>query len=399
MSVLFPLIFSLVALTIFSSMEILLIRTLNRVWWKYRWIRRVTYLLPLFGIFSIATWFGTSFYEIKWLARIASIFVAANLILFLELTLSLPFSRALNTIHHWLEKRGARVDGNGSQKPDENRRVILKGMAVALPLATLSSGMTGLARAFQDTRVYSIPMIFDNLPVELQGLKILHLSDSHLGIYRMLDDWEIAIAKAAKFYPDVVALTGDIADDLTLLPPALEMAISLKPKYGLYASLGNHEYYRGVAEVKEIYNKSSIPLLIGSGMTTYIGGVPLHFGGADDPRRLHQNNFDFLQKTIDKSLDGAPVGAFRILLCHRPEGFDPASQTGIDLTLSGHTHGGQVGFEGKSFFEPFMTGRYLWGKYHNRKSQMYLSSGIGHWFPFRLGCPPEAPIIELVSKS
>ncbi len=333
------------------------------------------------------------------MARIASISVAASLILLLGLTLSLPLSGIFNTIHHWLEKREKRSSTKEPAEPNGNRRIVLKGIAAAVPLATLGSGLTGLARAFQDTRVYVIPMVFNNLPKELHGLRILHLSDSHLGIYRLLDDWEIAINKASEFNPDIVVLTGDIADDLTLLSPALNMVTSLKPKYGIFSSVGNHEYYRGINEVRKIYDGGPIPLLISAGATTYIGKVPLHFGGADDPRRLHQNNFEFLKSTIQKSFTEAPAGAFRILLCHRPEGFDPASQAGVDLTLSGHTHGGQVGFEGRSFFTPFMKGRYLWGKYQNGSSQMYLSSGIGHWFPFRLGCPPEAPIIELVSKN
>ena len=84
-------------------------------------------------------------------------------------------------------------------------------------------------------------------------------------------------------------------------------------------------------------------------------------------------------------------------MTHRPEGFDPASEMGIELTLSGHTHGGQAGLNGRSLWSAF-TDRYLWGHYAKNGSQMYLSSGIGHWFPFRLGCPTEAPIIELTSK-
>jgi len=399
MSVLFPLFFSLFVLSIFSLIEILLLKILNRVWWRHKWVRHVAYLLPIYGVLSIVIWFGTSFYEIKWLARIASISVAASLILLLGLTLSLPFSGVINTIYHWLERKGSKESSRESSPANGNRRLVLKGVATALPLMTLTSGMTGLARAFQDTRVFKIPMIFENLPTDLIGLKILHLSDSHLGIYRLLDDWKIAIDKAREFAPDIVVLTGDIADDLTLLAPALEFTTSLGPKYGIYSSVGNHEYYRGINEVKAIYRNSPIPLLIGMGTTIYVGKTPIQIGGADDPRRLHQNNYEFLEATINKSFKDTPAEAFRLLLCHRPEGLDPASQMGINLTLSGHTHGSQVGFEGHSVFEPIMRGRYLWGKYQRNLSQMYLTSGIGHWFPFRLGCPPEAPIIELLSNN
>jgi predicted MPP superfamily phosphohydrolase len=85
------------------------------------------------------------------------------------------------------------------------------------------------------------------------------------------------------------------------------------------------------------------------------------------------------------------------LMTHRPDAFPPAAERDIDLMLAGHTHGGQVGFAGRSILESSLPGRYLWGKYLLGQSQLYTSCGVGHWFPFRLGCPTEAPIIELKS--
>jgi predicted MPP superfamily phosphohydrolase len=86
---------------------------------------------------------------------------------------------------------------------------------------------------------------------------------------------------------------------------------------------------------------------------------------------------------------------FKILMSHRPDAFDYAASQGINLTLAGHTHGGQIGFMGRSLFDSYWADRYLWGEYRQGRSALYTSSGVGHWFPFRLGCPPEAPIIEL----
>ena len=78
-----------------------------------------------------------------------------------------------------------------------------------------------------------------------------------------------------------------------------------------------------------------------------------------------------------------------------PEGFDPAAKAGVDLTLSGHTHGGQIGFNGKSAFEPLWPDGYLWGGYRRGASSLYTTAGFGDWFPFRLGCPSEAPLLVL----
>ncbi|MCX6829865.1 MAG: metallophosphoesterase [candidate division Zixibacteria bacterium] len=399
MSGLYPLIFSLVVLTIFSILEILLIRTLNRVWWKHKFVRWGAYFLPLFGMLSIIVWFGTSYYRFQLVGRIASLTVAISLVLMLGLTLSLPISGILNFAHHLLEKRKKKQAEKGGSEPDPNRRIVLKGAAAALPLLTLSMGASGVARAFQETRVYLRAMIYNNLPQQLNGFKILHLTDLHLGIYKFLDDLEKILENADKFKPDLILITGDIADDLSLLPEVLKMVEASKPKYGAFACLGNHEYYRGITEVLSIFEKSAIPLLKSYGTTIYINGVPLYLAGADDPHRLRYDNTPVLRDTIGRAIAGAPEGAFRVLLSHRPEGFEIAAERGIELTLSGHTHGGQVGFGGRSFFSPFMPGRYLWGRYERGSSQLYLSSGIGHWFPFRLGCPPEAPVIELISRT
>jgi uncharacterized protein len=104
-----------------------------------------------------------------------------------------------------------------------------------------------------------------------------------------------------------------------------------------------------------------------------------------------------------------------MLLCHRPEGFDPAIDNGFDLTLSGHTHGGQLGLLGRSLLEHIRPGIGWWGAYAKQRSvteaaaaafarrtrtpggpsRLYTTSGFGHWFPFRLGCPTEMPVVVL----
>lgn len=105
--------------------------------------------------------------------------------------------------------------------------------------------------------------------------------------------------------------------------------------------------------------------------------------------------------SIQSSIEDAPPDAdFRLLLCHRPEGHGPAADAGYDLTLSGHTHGGQVGLLGRSIFETLRPGIGWWGSYVKKKkdgrpSRLYTTSGFGHWFPFRFGCPTEMPIVVL----
>jgi predicted MPP superfamily phosphohydrolase len=177
----------------------------------------------------------------------------------------------------------------------------------------------------------------------------------------------------------------------------LRLIAALKPRYGTFASLGNHEYFRGIDTVLRVLDAGPIPLLRDSGAGVKIGAAELYIGGADDPVRMTQReqNYRFLQQTVDASFDGAPSDAFHLLMSHRPQGFDIAADQGIRLTVSGHTHGAQVGINGRSILEPWMREHYLWGHYQRNGSHLYTSAGVGHWFPFRLGCPPEAPIYTL----
>ncbi len=396
MKAIYPALFSVVAIALFGLIEILLIRTLNKAWWKYRPVKWGAILIPVFGMISIISWLIGFYNQISWLYGFGAVATAITLILLIGLMFTLPFSGILNIINRWIEKRRK---GQPKTEIDHKRRILLKGAAAALPVISLATSASGISHAFGETNVEIKRMSFPDLPPQLDGLKILHLSDSHLGLYRKLPDLEEILVKAENLRPDLVLITGDVADDLDLLGETLRLISSLKTTYGAYACLGNHEYYRGINRVLSIYDKSEVPLLRGSGTAIDVNGTSLYIGGADDPVVMGRDVSQIIFKTVKNAIDNAPFNSFKILMTHRPEGFNAAVNQGIGLTLAGHTHGGQVGIGGRSFFEAFMPERYLWGKYKNGGSQMYLSSGVGHWFPFRLGCPPEAPVIKLIRQS
>jgi hypothetical protein len=249
--------------------------------------------------------------------------------------------------------------------------------------------------ASDPTHLPIIRMSWPNLPPQLHGLRILHLSDLHLGWFLTVRDLEAALARAAALQPDLILFTGDVADQLDQLAPALKFAEALAPRLGVFASIGNHEYYRGIRAVRRTYERVGTPLLLESGVTLEVDGARLRLSGADDPVNLRGDLSSFLAATVDRSLDGAPSDAFHLLMCHRPTGFVPAAAQGVHLTLAGHTHGAQLGLRGRSLLEPLMRDAYLWGAYQRGSSRLYTSAGFGHWFPFRLNCPTEAPIIVL----
>lgn len=287
-----------------------------------------------------------------------------------------------------------------------SRRSVLRFATGGIPAAAAIGGASGFVTARLAPRLPVVAMRFPDLHPDLDGLKILQLSDLHLGAYLTLDDLEANLRAAlAERKPDLVVLTGDLADDVGLIPRALAMIHAMRPRLGAIASLGNHEYLHGIGVTLPLYEKSPVPLLVSTGRTLRVGGARLYIGGADDPVHMGGDIAWMLGPSIRAAAKHAPADAdFRLLLCHRPDGFVPASKLGFDLTLSGHTHGGQLGFLGRSLFEKLRPEAFWWGPYVRRRddgrpSRLYTTSGMGHWFPFRFGCPTEMPLVVLERAS
>jgi predicted MPP superfamily phosphohydrolase len=275
------------------------------------------------------------------------------------------------------------------------RRQVVQAAAAAVPLAAAATGVAGFAGDACITPVRRVVFGYPDLPPALDGLRILQLSDLHLGCTKGLGDLERLLATFAAKPPDLLVVTGDIAEDVRLLAPALRLIADVRPRLGAYASLGNHEYLRDIDATRPILERSPVPLLVSAGHTIKTGGARIHLAGADDPVFLRGDLTGFFERSVDAATDGAPSDAFHILLSHRPEGFDVAARRALHLTLSGHTHGGQIGFHGKSAFEPLYPDGYLWGAYARGGSRLYTTSGFGDWYPFRLGCPTESALLVL----
>jgi predicted MPP superfamily phosphohydrolase len=242
-----------------------------------------------------------------------------------------------------------------------------------------------------------MPLSIEGLPRAFEGLRILHLSDLHLRHYVTVDDLATVLDEAKSHEPHLVVVTGDVADDLSQLPQALNMVEELKSPLGAFACLGNHEYFRGLNQVRQFFERSTVKLLINGGIHLPHQDASLFIGGIDDPRYLDGATPDFFRGCLETTFREETGEDLRLLLSHRPDVFSHVEDFEVQLTLSGHTHGGQVGMFGRSAFENLFPGNYLWGHYESRGRHLYTSSGVGHWFPFRLGCPSEAPVIELVS--
>ncbi|MEZ5358615.1 MAG: metallophosphoesterase [Candidatus Zixiibacteriota bacterium] len=402
MSELFPVLFITVVLLLLSGLEIVFLRGLNRKWWSRRWIRLSSLLLPGFGIICICIWVTGIFMAVKPAMIFGATLAALTIIMILALILSLPFSGAIHFINDFIDKRLAKKPEIARQAPSNNiipRRRFLKAAAAVVPITALGAGASGVAHAFTDVKVHVLPLYFSNLPTDLRGFRILHLSDIHIGYFIWLDHIEQLLEEAKQYKPDMILATGDLSDRVDVYADVLKLFTQFKAPYGVFASLGNHEYFRGIRPIVKAYDQTNVPLLKDTGLSVPVKGSTLYVAGADDPMFIRRGDPSFYVDTINSAMQNSTSDSFKILLSHRPNSLNYASEVGIDLTLAGHTHGGQVGFFDRSVFEPVWPELYLWGHYKIGKSQLYTSAGVGHWFPFRLGCPAEAPIIELRDAS
>lgn len=391
----FFIIFVSVFILIFGLIQLLLLRQLNRVWWKKNWIRRAAYALPIIGVVSVVLLGLAEYHRIGWLSTVASPVAVVAIVLEVCLMISLPFSGALHLIERLLGWIAQRKESARPEIPDRRRRVFLKGAATVVPLATISAGLGGIERAYAPAEVRVKRFRLANLPEALEGLRIFHLSDLHLGHYVTIDNLEDILTRAAKLSPDLILVTGDLSDDLEQLPAVLDKIAALSPRLGCYAILGNHEHFRGVEEVCAIFARSPVPLMVNEHRVIKVGLTDIVLGGIDDPVTMHDIDPDFFPRSLDTTFPSVPNDTFTLLMSHRPDAFPYAAERKIDLTLAGHTHGGQIGLAGRSLLENAFPRSYLWGEYTLKDSLLYTTSGAGHWFPFRLGCPAEAPVIEL----
>jgi len=375
--------------------EILLLRLLHRDWWEKKTVRRLAWSLPIVGLCSLILVGVGGYYRLDWLTFPSAVLGGTALILEVSLMLSLPISGLIHLANRGLDYLSLKR-GKSGPAPDHGRRMFLKGAAAAVPLATISMATVGVGRSFATARVYKKPIAIENLPQGLVGLRILHLSDLHLRHYVTPDDLAAVLERAESFRPDIILITGDIADDLTQLPDALRLIDEMRAPLGAFASLGNHEYFRGLQQVHRIFDQSAVSMLVNEGIKLSHRAAPLFIGGLDDPRYLNGASPEFFQRCLDTTLAAASGDDTILLMSHRPDAFNHTPSYGVHLTLAGHTHGGQVGMFGRSLFESYVPKSYLWGHYQSGQSHLYTSSGVGHWFPFRLGCPSEAPVIELV---
>lgn len=269
------------------------------------------------------------------------------------------------------------------------RYVVAVMAAVALGLSLYGSFVE---RHELHTVEYTVPV--EGLGERLEGYRIAQLSDVHLGSFYSLEDFRELLEKTAEERPDMLVVTGDVFDNAGMTMQAARLLDSYSDRFpqGIYYCRGNHEYLRGIPLLEIALQDKRIHNLVNSNVLVLEDSRPLYIAGVDYPMQREQ--FDYLAEAYTKkAMEGVPDNAVKILLAHHPDFLKNAAEYNAELVLSGHTHGGQLGFEGMPLVPPVF--EYLRGWYSQGATRLYVHPGNGSWFPFRLGCQPEIAIFTL----
>ncbi|MFQ5864456.1 MAG: metallophosphoesterase [bacterium] len=276
-----------------------------------------------------------------------------------------------------------------------SRRRFLKLSSSATSLGFLASPViaTTYGAIFEKRflEVEKLDMSFPNLPESLKGLKIVQVSDIHSSVYTTQEEIEKVVEQVNRLEPDILAVTGDfVSSSKVFIKPCVEAFSKARAKYGVFGCLGNHDYYVGAQEVIKEFRDIGFEMLVNSGVTLLVRGVPLNILGVDDLWQGRPN--------LVKTLGQVDSNNFNLLLCHQPNYFPTIQFHKIELTLAGHTHGGQIAlnfFGSILSFSSFAT-PYLRGLFEENHSKLYVNRGIGITGPpIRFNSPPEITVITL----
>ena len=257
---------------------------------------------------------------------------------------------------------------------------------------TLVMAGYGCYQARRTPAVRQVDVPIANLPNALVGLRIVQISDLHVGPTIKAPFVERVVARVNELQPDLIVFTGDLADGtIERLATHTASLAELTAPLGLYFCTGNHEYYSGVENWTEQARRLGFDVLVNESRQIDCGSGRIALAGVTDfsAGELVPDHASDPAKALAAS-DGADV---RILLAHQPRSIEAASQANCHLQLSGHTHGGQ--------FVPWkyvvsLQQPYVAGLHKFRDTWIYIHRGTGYWGPpLRLGAPSEIALLTL----
>jgi len=271
------------------------------------------------------------------------------------------------------------------------RRFLYLAGCGAAPAVATGLGLHG-ALTRHDLRVRSFDIPIANLPPELEGLTIAHVSDLHSGLFVGPDRLRIMADLTNELNADLVVVTGDLINrEMEEFPVALAALQRLRSRYGLFLCEGNHDVIPGDGLVVAACRQNGLALLWNETATITIGASRLLLGGLP----WIKPGPDTSPRLVRDLYPPRAAGDVRILLAHHPHFFDVADS--VDLLLSGHTHGGQIMFGDVGLGN--LRFKYNSGRFQRGDLTMIVNNGCGDWFPCRIGAPAEVGRLRLTKAA
>jgi uncharacterized protein len=299
------------------------------------------------------------------------------------------------------------------KEPSYKRLKLFSKIGFLLALIPFFLFIGGILFGRFDFKVVDVPIRFNNLPQSFNGFKVVQISDLHIGSFEGFpNEIEKAVDLVNAQKPDLILFTGDLVncfyDELDGFSPILN---KLHAKYGKYAVLGNHDYgnyYKwptpqmaqdNFQKIKDAYKTSGFTLLNNASQTIEINGEKIALIGVENwglPPFPQTGDYDLASKDVKEI-------PFKILMSHDPNHWERKiiEKTDVTLTLSGHTHGMQLGIPwGKKKWSPAKYKYKYWGGLVKKNKQyLYVNTGLGFiGYPGRVFMPPEITVFQLFSK-
>ena len=296
-----------------------------------------------------------------------------------------------------IDQDGGVIDRDvAADVPDRSRRLFLaRGLAVTAGAVALGTAGTGAYLANSAPVVRRVPVTLSRLDPALDGLRIVTFSDGHLSSTYGGRRFERLVEMVNEQRPDVVAIVGDLVDDdVEALREDVAPLRDLVSEQGVFFVTGNHEYFTDTTGWLRHLPTLGVEVLRNERVPIRRGGASFDLAGIDD-RTAAASGLPGHGADLGAALDGRDEGTPVVLLAHQPFMVGQAAQAGVDLQLSGHTHGGQLWpFDyAIRLDQPAVEGLSRHGD-----TQLYVTSGAGFWGPpMRIGARPEITVVELRS--
>ena len=280
--------------------------------------------------------------------------------------------------------------------PQPSRRLFLaRGLAVTAGAVALGTAGTGAYLANSPPVVRRVPVTLANLDPALDGFRIVTFSDGHLSATYGGRRFERLVELVNEQRPDVVAIVGDLVDgDVPELAQEAAPLADLVSEQGVFFVTGNHEYFVDTNAWLRHLPTLGVDVLRNERVALRRGAATVDLAGIDD-RTAAASGLPGHGADLAAALDGRDDDVPVVLLAHQPVMVEQAAAAGVDLQLSGHTHGGQLWpFDYAIRLDQPATE----GLSRHGDTQLYVTSGAGYWGPpMRIGARPEVTVVELRS--